>query len=69
MTRKHMFEVMVKPCRNKENFAYQMKRQYIEKRDVCWREDDKCIQTDGTVIKGSDVIEITAADESLFADV
>ena len=64
-----MFEVMVKPCRNKENFAYQMKRQYIEKRDVCWRVDGKCIQTDGTVIKGSDVIEITAADESLFADV
>ena len=62
-----MFEVMVKPCRNNENFAYQMKRQYIEKRDVFWRVDGKCIQMDDTVIKGSDVIEITAADESLFA--
>lgn len=67
-----MIEVTVKyyvHCSDKENFAYQMKGQYIEKTGICWRVDGESIHVDDTVIKLNDVIETTAADERLFYDV
>ena len=72
LARKYMIELTVKyfvPCKDKENFAYQMKGQYVEKEGVCWRVDGESIQVDDSVIKMDDVIEITSADERLFDDV
>ena len=72
MARKYMIEVTVRyfvPCRDKDNFAYQMKGQYIEISGICRKVDGESIQVDDSVIKMDDVIEITAADERLFNDV
>lgn len=72
MARKYMIEVRVRyfvPCRDKENFAYHMKGQYIEKAGICRRVDGKSIQVDDNLINLDDVVEITSADERLFDNV
>ena len=71
LARKHMIEVTVRyfvPCRDKENYAYQMKGQYIEKSGICWRVgfgDSGFIQVDEERIRLEDVIEIEM-DEKLI---
>ena len=73
LARKYMIEVTVKyfvPCRDKENFAYQMKGQYIEKTGICWKVgfgDDRFIQVDEDSISLEDVIEIEI-NEKLFVE-
>ena len=69
LARKHMIQVTVKyfvPCKDRENYAYQMKGQYIEKTGICWKVDSDVIQVNESLIKFDDVIEITAANESVF---
>ena len=71
LARKYMIELTVKyfvPCKDKENFAYQMKGQYVEKSGICWKTDGESIQVDENRIKLDDVVELTSADERLFDD-